>query len=189
MRLLTSIAFSGFVAASTFFGGAAQAFSGPWTDCAFVRPNQSVKSVNCRVSQTFRRPRSLSKVPHTFQVLHVINSRLKRPLGGKRILRGQRNDGLESGNQERFCYRGVVIISWISQRYPFRAFNVLTKTCVAMPAGAHLAVFEVDDETGDRGPGGILGVIRREHCQGITPSHQYPSPHKTYTLPVMAVFC
>ena len=41
MKLFKSLAAAAAViAASSFFSGAAQAVTTPWTDCAFLRPNQ-----------------------------------------------------------------------------------------------------------------------------------------------------
>lgn len=112
MRLLTSIAFSGFVAVSTFFGGAAQAFSGPWTDCAFVRPNQSVKSVNCRVSQTRNGLIQVDwadGVSDTFQVLQAGSIRDSR--GGHWVVKKEYYEGKEMMVFESMQSRTVFVIA------------------------------------------------------------------------------
>ena len=51
MKLLTLFVVSSFVATSSFFGGAAQAITTPWTDCAFKHSGQPVKSIDCRFNQ------------------------------------------------------------------------------------------------------------------------------------------
>lgn len=112
MKLFTSIAISGLVAASAVIGGVAQAVTTPWTDCAFMRPNQPVKSINCRLSHTRNgsiKVQWADGVSDSFQRLGAGSLRDSR--GGRWIVKKDYYEGKEMMVFESMESKTVFVIS------------------------------------------------------------------------------